>query len=171
MPLGRVLGLLLDRHASTEPGQATVVESDEEGVQEIRLFWNNASVWRLERQGGGVVSDGLHEQEWRGRNRQPPHPTRQTHPAWHFQLVFPLRAHVFGRLGDDYFPSGAEAHDEGVLVALEGTEDDRQGHLVVDSSSGFIREAAYLSGRHTLRLTDLQLGPLDGAESLFQVSG
>lgn len=125
MPLGRVLGLLLDRHASTEPGQATVIhESDEEGVEESRLFWNNASVWRLERRGGGVVSDGLHEQEWRGRNRQPPHPTRQAHPAWHFQLVFPLRAHVFGRLGDDYFPSRVEAHDDGVLVALEGMQDD-----------------------------------------------
>lgn len=82
MPLGRVLGLLLDRHASTEPGQATVIhESDEEGVEESRLFWNNASVWRLERRGGGVVSDGLHEQEWRGRNgsRRIPRARRTPH--------------------------------------------------------------------------------------------
>ena len=171
MPLGRVLGVLLDRHASAGPGQATVIHaSDEEGTEECRLFWHSASVWRMERDNGGVLSDGRQEQEWRGQRRQPPHPTRPGHPAWHFQLVFPLRAHVFGRSGDDYFPSRVQPHEEGVLVELEGTEDDRRGHLVVDPAEGFIREASFLSGRRTLRLVDLRQGPLRGADSLFTVS-
>lgn len=171
MPLGRVLGVLLDRHTSAEPGQATVIhESDEEGTEEFQLFWHSASVWRMERENGGILSDGRQEQEWRGQRRQTPHPTRPGHPAWHFQLVFPLRAHVFGRSGDDYFPSCVQPHDEGVLVQLQGTEDDRQGHLVVDPAGGFIREASFLSGRRTLRLVDLHQGPLRGADSLFTVS-
>lgn len=171
MPLGRLVGLLLDRHASTVPGQATVVhESDEDGTEECLLFWHSASVWRMERGGGGVLSDGRLVQEWQGRRRLPPHPARPGHPAWHFQLVFPLRAHVFGRVGDDYFPSSVQPHDQGVLVALEGTEDDRRGHLLVDPAEGFIREASFLDGRRTLRLTELRQGPLEDADSLFAVT-
>lgn len=171
MPLGRVLGLLLDRHTSTDAGRATVVHRhDDEGTEEFRVYWHHASVWRVEQGDYGMVSDGTQLQEWRGRSRQPPTPARQEHPAWQLQLVFPLRAPVFGRLGDDYFPAYARAHDKGVLVGLEGTEDDREGHLVVDPGSGFISEASFLSGRRTLRLLDLQVGPHDGPDSFFSIS-
>jgi hypothetical protein len=170
MPLGRVLGLLLDRHASTEPGQATLVhESDEDGVEQVRLFWHSASVWRMETQHGGVISDGVQVQEWQGSRRHPPRPARKSWPGWHFQLVFPLRAHVFGRLGDDYFPTQTRLHQDAVLVELAGMEDDRTGHLLVDRDDGFIREASFLGGRRTLRLDDLHQGPLDQDASFFSV--
>lgn len=172
MPLGRVLGLLMDRHTSMEAGQATVVHRHEdEGTDEYRLFWHHSSVWRVEQGDYGMVCDGSQVQEWRGRTRHPPTPARPGHPAWHLQLVFPLRAHVFGRLGDDYFPSDVCPHDQGVLVTLEGTEGDRQGHLVVDTDQGFIREASFLGGRRTLHLLDLRQGPLDAPDTLFAISG
>lgn len=171
MPLGRVIGLLMDRHASTEAGRATVFyESDEESAEEVRLFWHSASVWRMEHRGGGLVSNGAQVQEWQGRQRRPPRPVREGWPDYYFQLVFPLRAHVWGRSGDDYFPSQTRRHHDGVLVTLNGTEDDRKGHLLVDPDSGFIREISFLSGRRTLRLADLQRGPLDGGASLFSIS-
>lgn len=171
MPLGRVLGLLLDRHTSTEAGQATVVHRlDDEGTDEHRIFWHHASVWRVEQGDHGMVCDGRQVQEWRGGKRHPPTPARPGHPAWHLQLVFPLRAHVFGRSGDDYFPSEVCSHDKGVLVRLEGTEDDRQGHLLVDPDQGFITEASFLGGRRTLHLLDLRRGPINAADTLFTIS-
>jgi hypothetical protein len=167
-PLGRVLGLLMDRHASTEAGRATLVHRhDDEGTNEYRLSWHHASVWRVEQGDHGMVCDGRRVQEWRGRKRHAPTAARPRHPAWHLQLVFPLRAHVFGRLGDDYFPSHVRSHDQGVLVTLQGTEDDRQGHLVVDTDQCFIREASFLNGRRTLHLRDLRQGPLDDPDTLF----
>jgi len=162
----------MDRHRSTEAGRATVLyESDEESAEEVRLFWHSASVWRMEQRGGGRVSDGTQVQEWRGRQRWPPHPVhREGGPDYWFQLVFPLRAHVWGRSGDDYFPSQTRRHPDGVLVTLNGMEDDREGHLLVDPDSGFIREISFLSGRRTLRLADLQRGPLDAGASPFSIS-
>jgi hypothetical protein len=53
-------------------------------------------------------------------------------------------------------------------VELQETEDERSGHLVVDSD-GFIREASFLDGRSTLRLEDLVAGPLDDASPLFSI--
>lgn len=170
MALGRVLGLLLDRHASTEAGQATVVDQhDDEGTEESRIFWHSASVWRVEQGDRGMVSDGRQVQEWLGRKRQPATPARKGHAPWHLQLAFPLRAPVFGRLGDDYFPSDVRWHDDGVLVSLAGMEDDRQGHLVVDTDGGFISEASFLGGRRTLHLLHLRRGPLDAPDSLFSI--
>ncbi len=169
MPLGRVLGLLLDRHASVEPGRAMVVHQSQQTTEEVRLFWHSTDVWRMERRDRGVVSDGAQVQSWRGRIRHPPHAARPGHPEWHFQLVFPLRAPVYGRVGDDYFPVEARSHEDGVLVALRGMDDDRQGHLLVDPESGFIREASYLGGRTTLRLTNLHRGPLSSTVALFCV--
>ncbi len=167
LPLGRVVGLLLDRHASTEPGRAVVVyESAEEGREEVRVFWHSASVWRVDRARTGAVSDGTQIQAWQGDRRLAPRPARPGHPDWFLQLVFPLRAPVLGRKGDDYFPSRTRAHESGVLVELEGTDDDRRGHLIVDTD-GFIQEASFLDVRWTLRLTQLAQGPLDDPASLF----
>jgi hypothetical protein len=145
-----------------------VHESDEADREEVRVFWHNASVWRVERERGGVVSDGTHMQEWQGGHRSLPRAARRGHPDWFLQLVFPLRSPVLGRIGDDYFPAGTQAHERGALVELEGTEDDRRGHLVVDAE-GFIREASFLSGRWTLRLTEVAQGPLDDPDALFAV--
>ncbi len=169
LPLGRVLGLLLDRHASTEPGRAVVVyESAEERREEVRVFWHSASVWRVERARTGAVSDGTRVQAWHGDRLLAPRPARPGHPDWFLQLVFPLRAAVLGRTGDDYFPSRTRAHENGVLVELEGTDDDRRGHLIVDTD-GFIHAAAFLDGRWALRLTELAQGPLDDPASLFAI--
>jgi hypothetical protein len=77
---------------------------------------------------------------------------REGWPDYYFHLVFPLRAHVWGRTGDDYFPSDTRSHRDGVLVTLNGIEDNRERNLLVDPDNGFIREISFLSGRRTLRL-------------------
>jgi len=145
-----------------------VHESEEEGREEVQVFWRNASVWRVERRSGGVVSDGERMQDWQGIRRSASVPARPGHPHWFLQLAFPLRSPVLGRRGDDYLPTSAQPHRHGALVLLEGVEDDRRGHLVVDAE-GFIREASFLSGRRTLRLSRLAQGPLDDADALFAV--
>lgn len=171
MPLGRVLGVLLDRHASTEPGSATLLHygGDSDG-ERVGIFWGSASVWRVEQSGGGSVCDGSRIQEWHGRRRRRPIPARPGWPDWHLQLVFPLRAHIWGRMGDDYYPASTREHPHGVQVDLTGREDDRIGHIVVDPEHGFIRQMSLLGGRTRLELTDLQVGPHPDAH-LFRVDG
>jgi len=145
-----------------------VYESHDEDREVVRVFWHNTSVWRVERRLGGVISDGTRIQEWQGTRRPPPVPARPGYPHWFLQLVFPLRSPVLGRMGDDYFPARTRAHERGALVELEGMEDDRRGHLVVDAE-GFVREASFHSGRWTLRLMEVTHGPLDDPAALFAI--
>lgn len=161
---------MLDRHHSAEPGTA-VVEHESGGVSsEIRIWWHGPAVWRVEDERGVLVTDGVRVQEWQGSRRSAPRAVRPGHhgPAYFLQSVFPLRAAVLGRSGDDYFPARARRHEQGVLVELEGTEDDRRGHLVVDAD-GFLREVSLLAGETVLRLKDLVRGPLDDPARLFAV--
>ena len=169
LPLGRVLGLVLDRHESREAGSAVLVSDGDGGPERVGLSWHSASVWRCELRGGGTVCDGTQVQEWQGAVRSPPHPARPGWPDWNLQLVFPLRAHVWGRMGDDYFPAGTRAHPEGVQVDLLGMEGARTGHLVVDPDSGFVREMSLLGGRRVLRLEELTQGPLPDRGARFVV--
>lgn len=169
MPLGRVLGLLLARHTSSEAGSATLLHFRDGGeAKSIRLFWRSADTWRVEQAGAGSVSDGYHVQEWHGQERGRPTPARPGWPNYWLQLVFPLRGHFWGRIGDDYYPASTSEHPDGVRVDLAGIEDNRTGHLVVDPRQGFIRQMSLQDGRRRLELTNVQVGPLAESE-MFRV--
>lgn len=86
----------------------------------------------------------------------PPHPTRQGHAPWELIPVFPLRAPVWGRMADDYFPVSARSDARGIRLVLDGTEDDRSGELLVDDH-GFLLEVDLDGSR--LELHDLVLSP------------
>jgi hypothetical protein len=144
---------------STESGTARLIHHarGEEPV-EHRLYWRSADVWRLENSHGHSVCDGASiYATTHGRISSSPIESRRGWPAWHLQLVFPLRAHVWGRLGDDYYLVDAAEEDQLLRVTLAGTEDDRAGSLLVDPSAGYIHEADYNGNR--LMLRDLSAGP------------
>lgn len=160
LALGQVVGALLDRHASIESGSARLVVHERgEEPSEHELYWRSADVWRVEGPRYRVVCDGIHVYEKPRRGpAERPRTARLGHPAWELQLVFPLRAHVWGRMGDDYFMAAAAPEgDTLVRVGLLGTEDDRTGSLLVDMATGCVREADYSGTR--LRLVDLDLRP------------
>lgn len=152
-PLGRLLGRVLDRSALPESGSAVVVHTGPGGSEECRVHWRTASVWRVQTRRSLSASDGT--TTW---GTDADHPTRQGWPPWHLQLVFPLRAPVWGRLGDDYYPAAVATEADGLRVHLDGTEDDRRGSLLVDSTHGFLREIRFSDGSR-LELRDVDLRP------------
>lgn len=137
-----------------ESGSALVLHVDEAGAEvPCRVHWRSASVWRVQTRRGTIGSDGT--VTW--SDKDPPHPTRRGHPPWHLMPVFPLRAPVWGRMGDNYYPSSAVREAHGVRVGLTGTEDDRTGSVLV-GAEGFLLDVSFASGTR-LQLRELDLRP------------
>jgi hypothetical protein len=151
--------MLLDRSSSTESGTARLIyDARGEEPVEHRLYWRSAEVWRFENSHGHCICDGASiYANIQGTAASGPVESRRGWPAWHLQLVFPLRAHVWGRLGDDCYLADAAEEGQLLRVTLAGTQDDRAGSLLVEPSTGYIHEADYNGNRLTLR--DLKTGP------------
>lgn len=112
--------------------------------------WRNASVWHLDLERLLVVSDGVVTQSWVDGDPKERTPTRAGHPAYELMTVFPLRAHVWGRIGDDFYPASCRRQGHDAVVTLAGTEDDRRGEMTVDVPRGFLRELVLSHERWTV---------------------
>jgi hypothetical protein len=164
--LGRVVGQMLDRHASGEPGQAVLITQESDGIpDERRLYWLNADVWRIEQGSEWSVCDGTTVGSGEGTVLSESAPIRRGWPNYWLQLVFPLRGHFWGRMGDDYFMESARPLDGDAFVSLRGTEDDREGHLLV-TDEGFVRHFA--TAYRSMSLIEVVHGPMDVA-GLFRL--
>jgi hypothetical protein len=159
--LGLLIGLMLDRSNSPESGHAEIVlDGPDEDADHYRCWWRGPSVWRLDGTRESLFCDGSEVFSWRGSRATG---RRKVRPGgevpYAMQLCFPLRAHIWGRVGDDYAMDSVVPGDSTKLatIRLAGVDDDRSGLIDVDKSSGVLVNAEY--GDTQLRLENLQLAP------------
>jgi hypothetical protein len=154
---------MLDRHAPHSSGSAVLAfEQRGERAVESRLHWRSVDIWRVEKADAVIVSSGQQVFEWSGRQRPRARPARPGHPAWDLQMIFPLRAHIWGRQGDDYYMADTRETDlpNAVRVQLAGIEDGRTGWIDVDMTTGCIVAADYNGNRLWLHDYSEAFGPL-----------
>jgi hypothetical protein len=148
--LGQVVGLLLDRNASRMPGSGVLLEQEGDLViAERRLYWRDVDVWRVEHGGEWSLCDGITVGHGSGDSVSESVPVRRGWPSYWMQLVFPLRGHYWGRMGDDYYMESVHPAGEHAFISLKGTDSERQGHLLVDDD-GFIVQFARPHGSFSL---------------------
>lgn len=160
-PIGKVVGLLLDRHSSSKSGTARLRATVGGSVAESLVAFRGVDAWRIESESHVRLSTGSRVHE--GRPGQPNTVTalRPSHPPLTIAALFPLRASVWGRASDDFSMQEANVGKSGVEVRLASNDGcARTGRLEIDANTGVIKKM--LLDDMAVEVLEVVFQPVDG---------